>query len=145
VVVPEIQHRVIIPFEICSLLLVFEACRELYSGVIEKKYAFTKRALYVCGGAVAVLFVLAISFVSIKNTARIYDGYKANAIVNEHNEAVLLEAKQAIERGEVVERITLRKMADDQYASVTLYQQEWFWPYVNSYYELPQNITYTFE
>jgi len=145
VVVPEIQHRVIIPFEICTLLLIYESHRELFMAMRGTEVFCKTKNGRLLVAVVAVLFAFGMSYVSFKNTAKIYEGYKENAVVNEYNEKLIEEAKMLIKNGEQVNNVTLKKLADDRYASVMLYQQEWFRPYVNSYYGLPQHITYTFE
>lgn len=143
--VPEVQLRVYIPFEVCSFLIVFDACHEMYENVVRKKIHFD-RSIYRWGIIAAfVLYVLGMTGLSVRNYVRIYSGYRENAVIDQYNDVAWVHAKEQIARGDEVSAVYLKKFVDDTYATITLYQQEWFKVYIDRYYEIPDEVEYIYE
>ena len=138
VAVPTVTYRIFLPFEVCSFLIVFDACYELYQYTLKSKYKN-------CFGFLLVLYVLAMVLICGKNYIKIYHGYKENAIIYEYNHKTYLEAKDKVANGESVTEIHLKKYRDDMYATTMLYQDPWFKEYIEYYYELPSGINILFD
>ena len=135
--VPTVTYRIFIPFEVCSFLLVFDACYELY--------AYTKKGSYrKIAGVIFWFYCLGMSVISIKNYAGIYDGYKENAFINQYNEQAFLQAKDDLKQGKKVTSVYLKKYPNDSYAATTLYQEPWFKEYIDYYFELPSELEYIY-
>lgn len=143
--VPEIQLRVYIPFEICSFLIVFDACYEVYEGVRKNRLHPGDRILMRAVVTVFALYLIGMTGLSIKNSVKIYKGYKENAAIDQYNNAAWLHVKEQIARGEDVSRVYLKRYVDDTYATVTPYQQEWVKVYIDQYYEIPGEVEYIYE
>ncbi len=143
--VPEIQLRVFIPFEICSYLLVFDACKELFEGIGKESELKLKPWIRGIGIAFAAVYFAAMVVYSCGNMVKTYRGYSKNAEIFKQNEATILAAKENLSEGEGAPVIELQKNEDDRYASIMLYQQSWFDFFVSRYYELPDGTKYVFE
>lgn len=143
--VPTVGQRIYIPFEVCSFIIVFDACYELYEGVIKGGISFEYGFLRKVGTAVLIIYVLGMSGISIKNSINIYNGYKENSLINEYNDNAFSQAKEAYEQGEEVSVIYLKKYPNDLYATTTYYQDPWFKEYIARYYDIPIEIEYIYE
>ena len=143
--VPEIQLRIYIPFEVCSFLIVFDAVQELYEGLMKGKLRFEKLMYRRAAIIMFALYISGMTAFSIKNYKGIYVGYKENAVIDQYNNAAFLQAKERIDQGEEVSAVYLKRYVNDIYATITLYQQQWFKIYIDRYYELPGEVEYIFE
>jgi len=105
-----------------------------------------KQKLYKTAGVMALcLYVIGMAGLSAKNSVQIYQGYKANAEVNEYNDAAYRHASELLKQGEAVSAVYLKRYPNDIYATTTFYQDPWFKEYIDRYYEISGEIEYIYE
>lgn len=142
--IPEIQFRIYIPFQVCIFLPICNAGFEVLNYIVNNLSGF-KDIKAICLMLAATVYCIFFVHYTVTNLYTIYKGYSENKTVYDYNEKQIKEAKTKLDKGEKVERITLVKNKNDEYASVMLYQQIWFKQYVDVYYRIPNDVEYYYE
>ena len=124
IVTGSISNRVLFPFIILITILIAD---NVIAGIAEQVLG-EYRWILACA-------LIGISILSLRNWVDIYQGYAANAIMQEENDRIL----NSFRRSETVENIYLRKNADDRYSNIMPYfdNYEFVESFYKRYYELP--------
>ncbi len=141
--VPDLQYRVLIPFEVCSLVIIISTGYEAFRLVAEA--GSRRRMIKIVGAAVLIIYSILLIGFAAHNLTTIYQGYRENSFIYRQNESRILDAKKRLDEGEDITQIALEKNADDLYASVMLYQQEWFQYFIDAFYEMPEGVEYVYD
>ncbi len=140
-VVPSFPERVIVPFMICSFVVIAEGILLLFDFAISSKGYIFK--------CLTVLACLVFCLCCIANTLKIYNGYKENSVINDYNEQAFHEAQTEASTGRGVNAINLKKYdeANEIYASTTYYSrnEDYLREMILNYYGLDKDIMLNYE
>ena len=88
---------------------------------------------------IATIFLVSLlTLNAIKNN---FEGYKKNSVINEYNLNSIDKFKNQNNSKELI----LKKLIDDKYGYLMIYESEYHVKYFKIYYDLPENINIIFE
>lgn len=133
IVAPYFATRSAIIFIILCFIFILYVFTKIYNNSKDKK--------------IVICIMIPIIVFAFGNISIITKGYYNNNLANRENTLILEEASKKIKKGEIVDKIILKKLPNILYSAAQPYMpgSEYILYYIREYYDIPQNIEIIYE